>query len=213
MLGTQKSGRFGAGNIPCYKLLTQQGPRGKAAPGPWLLLTLWKWKDSISAPVRLMAKEGEAITEWQETKTKIQFSNSPYCWWLISPSHHLLHINQIINNFLRDSSLATVSSTRRAFSGKYSLGEQDGRLESEGRAVRALKPGFSLLPNEGWGHGYNPVSSQDHLSCLNHKATAPSRLCHFTDTKTSLPVRSVIERCLKMSIWKCVFWKPTLPVL
>jgi hypothetical protein len=91
------------------KLLVQQGwGKGRAWPPAVpdselestaaLHLFTWWWRKEKPLPSD------------RRQKTKLHFSNSSHGWWLISHSHSLMHINQVINNFFRDSGSATVLS-------------------------------------------------------------------------------------------------------
>lgn len=126
------AGTVWAGSTPCCKLLMQQD-----------------WENSISWPpavpdyrkmkiqhLRTCSPDGERkekpLPSDRRQKTKIHFSNSSQHWWLISYSHSLMHINQIINNFFGDYCSATVLSTRTALTGIYWTCDQTTRTQRGG---------------------------------------------------------------------------------
>ena len=111
----------------------------------------WLWENEKTASLHLLAwwwRKEKPLPSDRRRKTKIHFSNSSHGWWLISHSLSLMPINQIINNFFRDSGSATILSTHRA-SGKRCIGDQtSGTRHGWKGIVRASQPFVSFFQNE-----------------------------------------------------------------
>lgn len=115
----------------------------------------WLWENEKTASLHLFAwwwRKEKPLPSDRKRKTKIHFSNSSHGWWLISHSLSLMHINQIINNFFRDSGSATVLSTHTA-SGKRCIGDQTSgtrqRLERHSEGFAAICELFSKWASTG----------------------------------------------------------------
>lgn len=133
----------------------------------------WLQENENTASLHLFTwwwRKEKPLSSDRRQKTKIYFSNSSWRQWLISDSPSLMHINQIINNFLRDHSSATAWSTCKAFIKRCCISDQTIRkkLVSAG----TLNNLFFLLICKQWIPAflnYNCVPAKNSLTARDSR--------------------------------------------